>query len=128
MCLVNFGPNEGKLATIVNVVDQNTVLVDGPFEVTGVRRHVINLKWLSLTPLLVNIKFNARSGTVAKALAADNTIAKWNESSWAKRIAAKKRRASLNDFERFSAMVLRKKRAALVNGEFGKLRVAARKA
>ena len=33
------GPNQGKIAAIVNVIDQNRVLVDGP--TSGVLRQVI---------------------------------------------------------------------------------------
>ena len=40
------GPNQGKIAAIVNVIDQNRVLVDGP--TSGVLRqvglHLLNLK------------------------------------------------------------------------------------
>ena len=34
------GPNKGKIAAIVNVIDQNRVLVDGP--TSGVLRQVSN--------------------------------------------------------------------------------------
>ena len=36
------GPNKGKIAAIVNVIDQNRVLVDGP--TSGVLRQVKNTK------------------------------------------------------------------------------------
>jgi hypothetical protein len=36
---INAGPEAGKIAAIVNVIDQNRVLVDGP--TSGVRRQVI---------------------------------------------------------------------------------------
>jgi len=39
---VNSGKYKGKLATIVNIVDQARVLVDGPC--TGVPRDVISMK------------------------------------------------------------------------------------
>jgi large subunit ribosomal protein L14e len=35
---INAGPEAGKIAAIVNVIDQNRVLVDGP--TSGVRRQV----------------------------------------------------------------------------------------
>ena len=49
----------GKVCTIVNVIDHNRVLVDGPETVTGVHRHSLSLKRLMLTDLKVNISLNA---------------------------------------------------------------------
>lgn len=57
--LISYGPNTGKLCTIVNVIDHNRVLVDGPEAVTGVCRHELNLKRLMLTDLKVSAKLNA---------------------------------------------------------------------
>lgn len=57
--LISYGPDMGKLCTIVNVIDHNRVLVDGPEEMTGVRRHELNLKRLMLTDLKVSAKLNA---------------------------------------------------------------------
>ena len=41
-------------------------------------------------------------------------MGKWESTSWAKKMAAKKKRASLNDFERFQVMVARKSKAAAI--------------
>jgi large subunit ribosomal protein L14e len=38
---VNSGPEAGKIAAIVNVIDQNRVLIDGP--TSGVRRQVFRV-------------------------------------------------------------------------------------
>jgi len=57
--LISYGPDTGKLCTIVNVIDHNRVLVDGPEAMTGVRRHELNLKRLMLTDLKVSAKLNA---------------------------------------------------------------------
>jgi large subunit ribosomal protein L14e len=39
---------------------------------------------------------------------------RWSESSWAKKLVAKQRRASLTDFDRFKLMVARKQKAEIV--------------
>jgi hypothetical protein len=39
--LINYGPDAGKLATVIDIVDQNKCLVEGPEEITGVKRQVI---------------------------------------------------------------------------------------
>jgi large subunit ribosomal protein L14e len=105
-------------------VDENKVLVDGPFSVTGVNRQVISFKRLALTDLVVGVPLQAREKTLKKALAAAGTVEKWNSTAWAKKIATKKVRAGLNDFDRFKLMIARKQKSALVK----KAVAAARKA
>jgi len=56
------GPNQGKIAAIVNVIDQNRVLVDGP--TSGVLRQAYPIKQLQLTPIAVKFPFNASTKTV----------------------------------------------------------------
>ena len=63
------GPDAGKIAAIVNVIDQNRVLIDGP--TSGVRRQEYPIKQLELTPLRVKFAFNARSKVVRKELEAN---------------------------------------------------------
>ncbi|CAI5733052.1 unnamed protein product [Hyaloperonospora brassicae] len=112
--LINYGPDAGKIATIIDVVDENKALVDGPFCVTGVHRHMINFKRLSLTDLTVEIPRQAREKTLKKALTKADTLAKWESSTWAKKLQNKKTRAELNDFDRFKAMIARKQKSSLV--------------
>ena len=59
VCLISFGPDMDKLCTVVNVIDNNRVLVDGPEPVTGVHRHAINIGRLQLTDFKVKCKLNA---------------------------------------------------------------------
>eukprot|EP00438_Fugacium_kawagutii_P007307 Skav235701 [mRNA] locus=scaffold280:289847:293241:- [translate_table: standard] len=58
LALITYGPCTGKLCTITDIVDQKRVVVDGPEEITGVRRHMMPIKRLSLT----DFKFAARRG------------------------------------------------------------------
>lgn len=80
--------------------DLKKVLVDGP----GVSRKALNLKTLYLTKFKLNIPHSAREATVKKAWAKAEIDKKWAESQWAKRLAAKKIRSSLTDFDRFRLM------------------------
>ncbi|GLE01470.1 hypothetical protein PINS_up010300 [Pythium insidiosum] len=114
VALINYGPDSGKIATIIDVVDENKALIDGPFSVTGVNRQVISFKRLALTDLTVKIPRQPREKTLKKALEAAGTVEKWNSTAWAKKIANKKTRAQLNDFDRFKLMIARKQKAALV--------------
>lgn len=82
-------------------------MIDGP--TTGVVRQPFNLTQLVLTPLTIN-KFprGARSGTIAKKYNEQEIDNKWASSSWAKKLAQRKTRAGLSDFERFKVSALKK--------------------
>lgn len=60
--LINFGAYNGKLAVIVEVINTNRVLVDGP--TTGVKRHEISLRRVSLTDIVLTIKKGDKSAAV----------------------------------------------------------------
>jgi large subunit ribosomal protein L14e len=119
--LVNYGPEAGKLATIIDVVDQNKCLIDGPEEITGVSRQVISFSRIALTDLTVKIQRNARQKTLKKAWSEGETMAKWEATSWAKKLAAKKKRASLGDFDRFKVMVAKKQKAEIIAKKMAEL-------
>ena len=80
-------------------------LIDGPENITGVRREVIALKWLALTDIKVGAARNARAKSLTAAWEKEGALAKWTGSAWAKKIAAKAAKASSTDFQRFQAKV-----------------------
>merc|ERR1712151_828148 len=102
----------GKMCTIVDIVDQKRVVVDGPESVTGVRRHMMPVKRLSLTDFKAKITRGAREKTLRLALEKDSVMQKWSETAWAKKLAAKEVRAKMTDFDRFKLIVARKNRTA----------------
>lgn len=73
-----------------------------------------------MTPLTFALPRGARTATVAKKFAAAGIVEKWNQSSWAKKIAQRERRAALTDFERFQVMVLRKQKRYAVKKALAK--------
>merc|ERR1712212_354891 len=85
------GPNQGKIAAIVNVIDQNRVLVDGP--TSGVLRQAYPIKQLQLTPIAVKFPFNASTKVVRAELVANKVDETWANSTWAKRMASKAKSA-----------------------------------
>jgi large subunit ribosomal protein L14e len=87
------------------------VLIDGPENVTGVRRQVINFKWISLTDFKVDVNRNARQKGLAAAWKSAGVLAKFQASAWGRKAAAKVARAATTDFERFDAKV--KKQAVM---------------
>ena len=118
---MNYGPDAGKLATIIDIVDGNKCLIDGPVPKTGVARQVISFKRLALTDIVVKIPKNARQKTLVKAWDETTVEAKWEATSWSKKLARKKVRASLTDFQRFQLMVARKQKSALVKAQLAKM-------
>merc|ERR1719239_39905 len=120
------GDDKGKLAVIIDVIDQNRALVDGPC--SGLSRKDINFKALHLTPITVKIGPSARTKSVKKAREAAEVDKKWSETTWAKKLASREKRAGLTDFDRFKLMKAKQARNRIINVEFGKLRNAAKKA
>eukprot|EP00747_Dinoflagellata_sp_TGD_P026491 gnl/TRDRNA2_/TRDRNA2_131972_c1_seq2.p1 gnl/TRDRNA2_/TRDRNA2_131972_c1~~gnl/TRDRNA2_/TRDRNA2_131972_c1_seq2.p1 ORF type:complete len:144 (+),score=34.82 gnl/TRDRNA2_/TRDRNA2_131972_c1_seq2:74-505(+) len=111
LALITYGPCAGKMCTIIDIVDQRRVLVDGPESVTGVRRHMMPIRRLSLTDFSSKMFRGAREKTLKKALTEADTMNKWKATAWAKKLAAREARKSMTDLERFKLMVARKKRS-----------------
>mmetsp|Transcript_16949 Transcript_16949/g.36726 ORF Transcript_16949/g.36726 Transcript_16949/m.36726 type:complete len:131 (-) Transcript_16949:233-625(-) len=112
VALICYGPDAGKLCTIVNILDHNRVLVDGPMPLTGVHRQEIGIKRIMLTDLKVAIKLNATQKSLMKQWEEEGTLAKWESTSWAKKLRARKLRSETTDFDRFQVMLARKERSA----------------
>jgi large subunit ribosomal protein L14e len=119
--LINYGPDAGKLATIVDIVDQNKCLVDGPAELTGVTRHVIAYKRIALTDLTVKIERTSTQAVMKAAWDEAETLSKWEATSWAKKLSSKKKRADLSDFGRFKVMVAKKQKSAIIAKKMAEL-------
>lgn len=123
MCLVNYGPYRGSLVVVVNVLDHNRVLAEGP--TSKVPRQVLRLTRLSLTDIMVPVQLGARSTTLAAAYAKAGVDESWAASSWGKKLAARAKRTQLTDYDRFKVMVARKTKASAINKEVKKLKKAA---
>merc|ERR1712226_1102038 len=71
---------EGKIAAIVDVIDQNRALIEGP----GIPRTQIRLKELHLTKLKIeNLNHSAKSKIVLKAWEDAEATKKFEQSGWA---------------------------------------------
>ena len=103
---INYGPDFGKLCTIVDIVDGRRVLIDGP--TTGVKRQQISVARLYLTNYVTPLERGAKSPEVAEAYKAGEIDNKWKESAWAKKLAARAEKAAMNDFSRFKARYAKK--------------------
>merc|ERR1712142_1315591 len=85
VCLVSNGMHNGSLVVICDVIDVRRVLVDNP--VQNIPRQAMRLQDLK------------------KAFA---------KTAWSKKLEAKKRRAQLNDFDRFKVKIVKQQKARLI--------------
>merc|ERR1711965_659532 len=108
------------MGTIIDIVDQKRVVVDGPEKLTGVRRHMMPIRRLSLTDFKVSIPRGAREKTLKLAMDKEDVMNKWGQTAWARKLKAQKTRAAMGDLERFRLMVAKKKRAAAVKATIKK--------
>ncbi|PAV20380.1 60S ribosomal L14 [Pyrrhoderma noxium] len=122
--LLNAGPHAGNVAVIVEIIDHNRAIIDGP--TTSVPRQAYPYRHLTLTPLTVS-KLPRASGTgvVRKRLEAEKTLEKWESSSWAKKIKAVSERRKKNDFQRFAIMLARKQRRDAAQRTLAKAKASA---
>ncbi|KAI4980617.1 hypothetical protein ZWY2020_021102 [Hordeum vulgare] len=121
VALVNYGKDYGRLVVIVDVVDQNRFHYRGPRGRLLIRiRCQMNFKRLSLTDIKIDIVYPQKA-TLIKAMEEADVKTKWENSSWGKKLIVQKRRASLNDFDRFKVMLAKIKRGA-IRQELAKLK------
>ena len=117
---IAFGPDQGKICCITNIIDQTRVLVDGPS--SHVRRQAVNIKSLHLTKYLLKLLPGARSSTVKKLWDAHKINEKWQESRWCKKLQAKELRSKMTDFDRYKLMHAKQAYNRILANEFNRLK------
>ncbi|KAK0096298.1 hypothetical protein PV326_005848 [Microctonus aethiopoides] len=123
---VSEGDHQGKLVAIVDVIDQNRVLVDGPQ--SNVQRGAMRLSQLHLTKFNLKFPHTGSTRVVRKAWDTAKLDEKWAETMWAKKVEAKKKRACLSDFDRFKLRKARQMRNKLRTDAFFRLKRNIKKA
>ena len=121
VALVNYGKDYGRLVVIVDVIDQNRALVDAPDMV----RSQMNFKRLQLTDIKIDIKRVPKKKALIQAMQEADVQGKWEKSSWGRKLIVQRRRATLNDFDRFRLMLVKIKRGSLIQQELAKLKKSA---
>ncbi|XP_031963054.1 60S ribosomal protein L14 [Corvus cornix cornix] len=126
VAFISFGPHAGKLVAIVDVIDQNRALVDGPC--SGVRRQAMPFKCMQLTDFVLKFPHSARQKCVRRAWEKENINEKWSATRWAKKIEAREKKAKMTDFDRYKVMKAKKMRNRIIKHEMKKLqRMASKK-
>ncbi|KAK9728435.1 Ribosomal protein L14 [Popillia japonica] len=122
IALIADGPQKGKLASIVDIIDQTRVLIDGPG--SNVPRQQMRLNQLHLTKFRVKFPYTASTRIVRKAWKDGKINEKWADSMWAKKLEAKEKRAALSDFDRFKLRRARSMRNKIRSHAFFAIRKA----
>ncbi|XP_042870273.1 60S ribosomal protein L14-like [Penaeus japonicus] len=96
---INEGQYKGKLAVIVDIIDTNRALIDGPCH--GVPRQQFKFCEMRLTTYVLKICRGMRTKLIRTAWEAAQITEKFEASSWNKNINKGLLRASMTDFDRF---------------------------
>lgn len=104
---INYGPNTGRVAVIVEIINTSRVLIDGP--TSGVKRQEISLRRVSLTDFVLPVARSVNRVNLKKACEEFGLNKKWEATPFGKKLQRAATRAKLTDFDRFKVMVLRKK-------------------
>merc|ERR1712194_868693 len=114
LALITHGPCAGKMCTVVDIVDQKKVVVDGPKDITGVERHMMPVRRLSLTDFKCKLNRGGREKSLRKALQEGEIMKKWGETAWSRKLTAKAHKANMTDFDRFKLAAARTRRSKAV--------------
>ncbi|MCL7030565.1 hypothetical protein MKW94_025211 [Papaver nudicaule] len=94
------------LTLMILVIDQHRALVDAP----DMEKSQMNFKRLSLTDIKIDIGRIPKNKVLIDAMEAADVKKNWESSSWGRKLIVQKKRASLNDFDRFKVMLAKIKR------------------
>merc|ERR1719495_1267314 len=116
------GKRRGTLVVIVDIIDQNRALIEGP--TTGISRRPLPFHKLRLTDYKITIPHDARSKTVREAFKKSDVLEQWEKTVWYKKIQSQKKRYSMTDFDRYKLMRAKQARSKIIKAEVNKLRAA----
>lgn len=117
---IGYGRNAGKPVAIVDVIDQNRALVDGPC--SKVIRQPIRFKRLRLTKHKLNFDHSAPTRVVKREWEKNEITKKWKEGFQFKQLLADKRRKDLSDLGRFKVYKLKQKVNRILNAKVDQLK------
>lgn len=122
---VGYGRNAGKPVAIVDVIDQNRALVDGPC--SKVTRQPIRFKRLRLTKHKLDFDHGAPTRIVKKEWEEKKISEKWAKSFQFTRLRADRRRKDLSDLGRFKVYKLKQQFNKIVNNKASQLKHSEKK-
>lgn len=103
MVFLSFGPSHGKFGIIIDILDKNRCLIDGP---SG--RQIVNSKRLKLSKIKIKIGRSINSRKINQILRSQGIIDLWECSKWAQKKKKKEKIQKMSDFEKFKYMLGKK--------------------
>jgi len=114
---INRGEDSSKVVVVLEVVDHNRLMVEGP--TSGVRRQLIKIEYVNPTDIVIpNLPKGVNSKFLKAAFEKAGVAQKFGESNVGKKLAKHAFHASATDFQRHQAFTLKKKRNAIIAKEF----------
>jgi large subunit ribosomal protein L14e len=102
----------------VDVIDQTHALVDGP--TTHVARQSLSFRRLTLTDFKIKIPHSIRTGGLKRALAKQDVITQFRQSSWGQRLSERGAKRNQTDFDRFKLMIAKKRTRVVLSSRIQK--------
>ncbi|KAL9645013.1 hypothetical protein ABK040_004506 [Willaertia magna] len=102
------GPNKGKLVVIVDILDANRVLIEGP--TAGIARQIAGMGNLKLLKGVAKVTKDSTSEQVKSAIAEAGLEEVAKSSPVVAKIVKEQKRKSLTDFDRFKVQHLKKQK------------------
>ena len=108
--LIKNGAFSSKIAVIVEILDHNRVLIDGPQAITGVPRQVINLNNVSLTQFVVaHVTKGMTHQKLCLRFVKQNIMKRFNNTNAGKAIHRRELRQNMTDFDKFQVNLINRK-------------------
>ena len=108
--MLNEGKFAGNIAVILDVIDLNRVLIQGP----KVPRQAFLIRHTNITRIVIEIPRAARTKTMMKYWVAGDVDVKFAATNAAKKLVRAETRKNLTDFDRFKVMLAQKKKAHIL--------------
>lgn len=99
------GPHAGQVAVVLDVIDLNRVLIQGP----NVPRQPFLIRRSKLTDIKIAMPRGARTKTFNKYWTEGRVDQLWSETALSKKLARQEIRKNLTDFDRFKVSVIKSK-------------------
>ena len=108
--VLNRGAFTGKLAVVVEILDHNRVLVDGPQAMTGVARHVASVGHMTLTDIVVpKVTRGMTHAKLCVRFNQEGVLRKFGKSALGLRQKRVELRKGMTDFDTFRVKAAMKK-------------------
>ncbi|XP_053650466.1 uncharacterized protein RpL14 [Cherax quadricarinatus] len=122
---INEGPYKGKLAAIVDVIDTNRALIDGPC--TNVPRQGFKYSEMFLTKYTIKINRSQKTKYVRLAWEAANVDQQFAESEWNRNLNKDVLRSKMTDFDRYKLGRAKQSRNKIIKDAYFRIKKQDRK-